>query len=117
VASRCDSLFFRGMHGEAPDREPLAAVLRSFQFIDSCDGVVFHGNPTVAAGVHDQIILARRNFPVFLPGSKRPELALNAITNPVPEGRHKAHWPLREPYFSGHFHSGTSLESIPLAGA
>src|SRR5258708_585457 len=45
-----------------PYRESRAAVLRSLQFVDRCDGIVFHGNATVAASVYDQVILAETEF-------------------------------------------------------
>src|SRR5580658_376446 len=60
----CRPLFFALI----PNSEPRAAMLRPLQFIDGCDGVVFHRNPTVAAGVHDQIILAETEVPSLLAG-------------------------------------------------
>src|ERR1700722_6459791 len=51
-----------------PNSEPGAAVLRPLQFIYGCDGVVFHRNAAVAAGVYDQIILAETELPSLLAG-------------------------------------------------
>jgi hypothetical protein len=47
-------------------------VLRLLQFIDCCDGVILHGNPTVAASVQDQIVLAETECPSPLARLEEP---------------------------------------------
>jgi hypothetical protein len=60
------------MVGSIPNRKPLAAVLRFLQFVDGRNGIVLHGNPTVAARVYDQIVFAETEFPSPLAGFKEP---------------------------------------------
>ena len=55
-----------------PNSEPLAAVLWLLQFINYCDGVVFHGDSTITAGVRNQIVLAETEFPGPLAGFEEP---------------------------------------------
>ena len=47
-------------------------MLRFLQFVDGRNGIVLHGNPTVAARVYDQIVFAETEFPSPLAGFKEP---------------------------------------------